>query len=161
MPRPNPTPTPDAQALRLHAELLSMPARYLRELPVATRIVAHHAGMNREIVLWSGATAAPTQGAAGFDGDELHAIACGVEAERLRPWDFTGFCLLKQHDPRFRLTERLALAGAQRAEDGPAWPLGRVFERVGLVLIGVVIAEPAQIAPTSPTGATDRDARAA
>ena len=131
----------DAQALRLQAELLSLPARYLRELPVLTRIVAYHTGMNRDIVLWSGTAEGGVEGQLSFDGEELHALACGAESERLWAWDFTGFCLLKQHDARFRLTEALALAGAPSVESGPAWPLGKVLERLGLVLAGVELVE--------------------
>jgi hypothetical protein len=149
MPRRLPHTSPerplDAEALRLSAELLSLPAQHLRELPVLTRIVVHHPGMNRDLVLWSGAAPSPREGLV-FDGDELHAIARGVEAERLWAWDFTAFCLLKQHDPKLVVTEALALSGAQWVAGGPAWPLGKVLERLGLLLISVELLEhpPAQ-----------------
>ena len=137
-------PDLDAAELRLQAELLSLPARHLQELPVKTRIVAYHQGMNRDIVLCSGLAASPLPSAAAslsFDGDELRALSLGVEAERLWAWDFTGFCLLKQHDPRFHVTEAVALAGAQVSEGERAWPLGKVLERLGLVVSSVELAD--------------------
>jgi len=133
-------PELDAAAQRLQAELLSLPARHLRELPVQTRIVAHHGGMNRDIVLCSGPDVGSAEGLC-FDGDELRALALGVEAERLWAWDFTGFCLLKQHDARFVVTVAIALAGAQSSESEPAWPLGKVLQRLGLVLCSVELAD--------------------
>lgn len=141
----------EAAALRLQAELLSLPARHLPELPVQTRIVAHHQGLNKEIVLCSGRVAGPP-GEFCFSGDELRALALGVEAERLWAWDFTGFCLLKQHDPRFEVTGPIALAGAQPVESGAAWPLGKVLQRLGLVVSAVEIAdaESRVLAPAEP-----------
>ncbi len=153
-------PELDAATLRLQAELLSLPARHLRELPVQTRIVAHHQGMNKDIVLSSGPSTSPLAGAAAslsFDGDELRAMALGVESERLWAWDFTGFCLLKQHDPRFHVTEAVALAGAQASDDEPAWPLGKVLERLGLVVSSVELAD-ADAARPAPGQRTSRAA---
>ena len=149
-------PELDAAALRLQAELLSLPARHLRELPVQTRIVAHHHGMNKDVVLCSGRSMA-SPGGLSFDGEELRALALGAEAERLWAWDFTGFCLLKQHDPRFQVTEAVALAGAQTSEGEPAWPLGKVLQRLGLVVSSVELADAGSERPAP----GERGARAA
>jgi hypothetical protein len=63
-------------------------------------------------------------------------LAVGVQAERLWPADFKGFCLRKLHDPSFRLTAQAALAGAQ-ADDGLAWSLGRVLQWLELEPLSV------------------------
>jgi len=80
----------------------------------------------------------------------------GVETERLWAWDFTGFCLLKQHDPSYRLTESAALAGANWIRDQAPWSLGRVLEWLGLELVAVELLPAMQ-----PGVAADADVRAA
>lgn len=81
-----------------------------------------------------------------FSGDELRAIAIAVQAERLWHADITGYCLLKLHDPSFRVTERLALNGAQPV-GGPPWTLGRVLQRLELQLAAVDV-EPVRFSET-------------
>jgi hypothetical protein len=102
-----------------------LPAEHLAGLPVSVRIIAQGLGIAHPIRLDSGCNRELPQGIV-FDGDELRAIALGVQAERLWPADFKGFCLRKLHDPSFRVTPGLALGGAQPDSLKP-WSLGRVL----------------------------------
>ena len=115
---------------RILVELLQFPARHLRELPVATRIHLQVAGWDTEIVLTSSAGPAPTE-AIHFDGDEVRALAIGVEAERLFAADFKGYCLLKLHDRSFRISAEHTLSGAMPAVTS-AWSLERVLRALEL-----------------------------
>src|SRR5262245_18230447 len=101
-------------------ELLSFPARFLSELPVGLRISVQASGIHHEFVYDRGsefgrgdtADTADTTDAIAFDGDELRALAIGIESERLRPSDFKGFRLRKRQDPSFFLNEAVVLDGA-------------------------------------------------
>jgi hypothetical protein len=118
-------------------ELLGFPALHLPRLPLHVRISVQALGFAHPIMLHSGVRAAPEQracSAIAFDGEELAAVALAVQAERMWPADFKGFCLHKLHDASFRLGAQLALAGAQPSE-GPPWSLGRVLRWLDLELI--------------------------
>ena len=60
-------------------------------------------------------------------------MAVAVQADRMSHADLKGYCLLKLHDPGFRVTERIALDGAQPVDE-PPWTLGRVLQRLDLQL---------------------------
>jgi hypothetical protein len=116
-------------------ELLAFPAQHLNGLPVSVRIDLQATGINQPIHWASEPIAVPTDGVF-FDADEVRAIAIGVQSERLWPSDFKGFCLLKRHDPSVRVTEALALGGAQ-PDRGAPWSLGRVLRWLELELVDV------------------------
>ena len=125
-------PTTAAMTIEL-GELLSFPVRELKGLPVAVRIDLQVSGIHHAIVWTSELLDAPAEGLV-FDGDEVRAIAIGVETERLWPADLKGFCLRKLHDPSFRVTQGAALDGAQQSV-GPAWALERVLRWLELEVI--------------------------
>lgn len=118
-------------------EVLAFPAEYLRDVPVPLTVQLRAAGLGAGSIavvsrrLQNAAGPRPDETDVVFDGDELRAIAVGVQSERLRPADFRAFCLRKRVDPSFRLTEELALDGA-RAEPtrpgNPPWSLARVLQ---------------------------------
>lgn len=117
-------PTTASMTVEL-GELLSFPARELKGLPVPVRIELQASGIHHAIVWTSEPIEGPAEGLV-FDGDEVRAIAIGVEADRLWPADLKGFCLRKLHDPSFRVTQGAALDGAQPSL-GPAWALDRIL----------------------------------
>jgi len=125
---------------RVQNELLSFPARLLIDLPEGVRFTVHGLGITGEVVLSTSKFLVPPGASASarltFSGEELRAIAIGVQAERLSHADLKGYCLLKLHDPGFRVTERIALNGAQPADEA-AWTLGRVLQRLELQLATV------------------------
>lgn len=118
------------------SELLGFPAVHLPRLPLPVRIGLEAPGFAHAITWHSGVAAPRSERAPAivFEGDELQAIAVAVQAERMWPADFKGFCLHKLHDASFRLSERLALDGAQPSAD-PAWSLGRVLRWLDLEMI--------------------------
>lgn len=127
----------DARRALARSELLSFPALHLPRLPLQVRISVEAAGFAHAITLCSGVVAAPERertNAILFEGDELQAVAVAVQAERMWPADFKGFCLHKLHDASFRLGVRLALDGAQPSTDAP-WSLGRVLRWLDLEMI--------------------------
>lgn len=123
-------------------EVLGFPLRHLSGLPApATFKLESHAFAWQ--ISWTSdsdprARAGLTTGIL-FDAGEVEALAVAVEAERLWPADFTGFCLRKMHDPSFRVTRQLALGGAQ-AVDGPPWPMARVLRWLDLELSRIEVA---------------------
>jgi hypothetical protein len=127
-------------------ELLEVPAEYLAGLPIPVRIHLQDSAIAHQI-RWTSEPVAPPSEALVFDADEVRALAVGVQAERLWPADFRGFCLRKRLDPSFRVTEGLALAGAQ-PEAGPAWSLGRVLRWLELELRGVEQVTPGEPQPS-------------
>jgi hypothetical protein len=132
-------------------ELLGFPAEHLPALPVQTRISLQGLGIAHPIT-WTTGPAAERSGEIAFGGEELRAIALGVQAERLWPSDLKGFCLRKLHDPSFRVTAQLTLDGAQ-PEPGPSWPLARVLRWLELELREVeldgVAIDPIALAATA------------
>ncbi len=126
-------------------ELLELPAQHLAGLPIPVRIHLQDSAIAHEIQWISGPVATPSE-ALVFDAGEVRALAVGVQAERLWPADFRGFCLRKRLDPSFRVTDGLALAGAQ-PEAGPAWALGRVLRWLELELCNVELVTPGEPQP--------------
>src|SRR5687767_9582033 len=99
-------------------EALALPAQHLPGLPVATRFVLQGLGFSTPIV-WTTEREPTCRDGIVFDAEELSALVSGVHAERLWPADLKGFCLRKLHDPSYRVTELLALGGAQPASVRP------------------------------------------
>jgi hypothetical protein len=123
---------------RARAEVLAFPAQLLAGLPVASRFVLQGLGFSPRIV-WSTEPAPASRTGIVFDAEEVRALAIGVQAERLWTADLKGFCLRKLHDPSFRVTELLALGGAQPAT-APPWSLGRVLRWLDLELVRIELA---------------------
>ncbi|MFI5306413.1 MAG: hypothetical protein ACHQ53_03610 [Polyangiales bacterium] len=134
--------TPGGLGARAREELLQLPAEHLSGLPVSVRITAQGLGIAHPIRLDSGRFKDGNELPRGivFDGDEIRAIAVGVQAERLWPADFKGFCLRKLHDPSFRITPGLALGGAQPDAVKP-WSLGRVLSWLEIELCEAELAD--------------------
>lgn len=133
-------------------EVLAFPAQLLGALPVASRFVLQGLGFSLRIV-WSTESVPASRDGVVFDADEVRALATGVQAERLWAADLKGFCLRKLHDPSFRVTELLALGGAQPSTDR-LWSLGRVLRWLDLELTRIELA-------TSDAHAAESDAHAA
>lgn len=120
----------------LLAEVLSLPARHITSLPLATRFVLEGYGFARQIVLDPSGGSSPDHDRIVFAGDEVRALLVGVQSERLWPADLKGFCLRKLHEPDFQVTEGLALAGAQ--PDATArGSFGSVLRWLDLELVGI------------------------
>jgi hypothetical protein len=134
------------------AEVLAFPARLLAGLPVASRFILQGLGFTPRIIWTTESTPARRDGIV-FDAEEVRALAIGVQAERLWTADLKGFCLRKLHDPSFRVTELLALGGAQPSTARP-WSLGRVLRWLDLELVRIELA-------TSDAHLATRDAHAA
>jgi hypothetical protein len=133
-------------------ELLLFPARYLAELPVPLRITLQLDGFAVQIHWSSELVCGPHNGVI-FDSHEVRSIAVAVQAERLWPSDLKGYCLRKLQDPSFRVTDQLALEGAQPAP-GPAWSLARILDQLELELVRAEWTEHASAASRpSPIGA--------
>lgn len=133
-------------------ELLLFPAQYLAELPVPLRITLQLEGFATQIH-WSSELVCGPHGGVIFDSHEVRSIAVAVQAERLWPSDLKGYCLRKLQDPSFRVTDQLALDGAQPAP-GPAWSLGRILEQLELEWVSAEwIEHAAAPARSSPIGA--------
>ncbi|HEX4352550.1 MAG TPA: hypothetical protein VHZ95_06545 [Polyangiales bacterium] len=64
-----------------------------------------------------------------FDRDELHALVLAVEADRIWHREFLGFCFEKWRTSSFRVTEEIALAGAN-PDSQRRWSTARVFLRL-------------------------------
>lgn len=144
---------PESQTRRSEAiaadELLLFPAQYLAELPVPLRITLQLEGFAIRIH-WSSELVCGPHGGVMFDSHEVRSIAVAVQAERLWPSDLKGYCLRKLQDPSFRVTDQLALEGAQPVP-GLAWSLARILEQLELGLVGAEwiehAAAPAQSRP--------------
>lgn len=167
---------PDLELSR--SELHALPARLLTKLPVETRIFVQAAGTKTEFVFTT-ALDAPARKPRGerrqpcwLAASELDALVLGVEVERVFASDLTGFALRKLHDPKFRITEEHALAGAQHpdawqnelrelaelSERGgrPAMTLGEVLKALDLEITRI------ELGPLAPAVAPDSiSARAA
>jgi hypothetical protein len=133
-------------------ELLELPARHLGGLPVAMRIGVQLSGFAHAIELVSRHRDAPA-GTLTFDLEELRALAIATQAERIWAADFKGYCLLKLHEPSFRVTEILALGGAQPSA-APPWSLGQVLRGLDLALLGI------ELLPGSGEGTREHDSEA-
>lgn len=145
--RPSSKRGPGQLGARQRGELLQLSAEHLSGLPMAVRITVQGLGITHPIRLASHRGSELPQGIV-FDGDEVRAIALGVQAERLWPADFKGYCLRKLHDPSFRVTPGLALGGAQPDAVKP-WSLGCVLGWLELELCEAELtdelAEPADV----------------
>lgn len=154
---------PDLELSR--SELQALPARLLTKLPVETRIFVQAAGTKTEFVFTT-ALDAPARKPGGtrrqpcwLTASELDALVLGVEAERVFAADLTGFALRKLHDPKFRITEEHALAGAQHPDtwqdevdehgSRPAMALGELLELLDLEITGI------ELGPLTPAVAPD------
>jgi hypothetical protein len=116
------------------SELFGFAAAQLAALPVPVRITLAGAITPRGNVIWHTALRPPrseSQADLIFDGEEVRAIALGVQADRVRASELCTFCLRKLQDPGFRVTETVALDGA-RAESGSPWSLERVLQLLDL-----------------------------
>ena len=69
-----------------------------------------------------------------FDADEWAALVEAVEADRIWPADFRGFCARKAAEPAWRLEREEALAGAQPDAER-SLTVGEVLERIGAQLL--------------------------
>ena len=139
-------------------ELLKCPVAWLPDLPVATGFVLEAPGIPVEIRCITTRLAEQDgedgrRSAAFLDGEELRAVALAVQAERLTSADFRGFCLLKLQDPGFRITEEIALAGAQASEQERSrpWALGRILAALGVELRAAeLLAAAPSVHPSKP-----------
>jgi hypothetical protein len=126
-------------------ELLGFPAALLRDLPLEVRFGVQARGLSGVIHIASrpyavGDMAQRATEPLWFDGDELRALAIAAQAERVWGTDLKGFCLRKLHEPDFRVTEPIALAGAQ-PDAAPLWSLGEVLRWLELELISIEIVD--------------------
>ena len=116
------------------AEVLSMPARLLLELPLSPSLALHVPGV--EGIVRVSADGEADEGDLGFDLDEWRALVLGVEADRVWPLDLTAFCRRKAAEPAYRLEPVDALAGGQ-PDPRETWDLATVLDRLGVELLGV------------------------
>jgi hypothetical protein len=110
-------------------ELLSFAAEHVGMLPVPVRIWLRASGPNVPVSLVTCELAPRTFALADevtFDAEEIRALAIGAQSERCRPADFKTFCLRKLVDSSFRVTEEVALDGAE-PERVAAWSLDRML----------------------------------
>lgn len=120
----------------LYGEALGLPARSLPELPLPPALVLHAGGLCVRVQLGEGGGAARLPSDLVLDAAEWRAIAAGAEADRLWPADFAALCARKRSDPAFRITEEVALAGAQ-PDPREVWPVARVLERIGARVLAI------------------------
>jgi hypothetical protein len=103
--------------------------------------------------MWTGSLATETRAALPvladtivFDGSELSALACAVEADRLWHADFLGFCFEKWRRPETRISVAQALAGAN-PDPSISFTLGRAFQRLGIEIESVEFDMSSIVAP--------------
>lgn len=136
------------------AEALHLPARHLAGLPVPVSFTLQVAGIPYEIT-WASAPSSGSNAGIEFNAAEIHAIARGIEAERLWPADFKGMCLAKLHDPAVRITEDIAMGGVFVMHE-PAvepWSLGRVLRWLDAELVGFTVDTGQPLASSSSVAA--------
>jgi hypothetical protein len=120
---------PDAAEL---LPLLELPAKFLAGLPEPISLRLKVAGAPAPICFKTSARSeiAPVLAPViTFDGAELAALVCGIEADRVWHPEFLGFCFEKWRQPSFELTQGVALAGAN-PDDAASFSLLRVLQRL-------------------------------
>lgn len=123
--------------------ILDLPARWVAELPEPLVLRLRVPGSPVPVCVWTGGWALTAPDAVPvladtiiFDAQELAALVCAVEADRLWHADFLGLCFEKWRNPEVRVQTETLLAGAN-PDDSQHWRLGRVFQRLGVQLDAV------------------------
>jgi hypothetical protein len=141
-----PTPISSRSAATSGASIhpvLEMPAGLVAQLPCPVLLRISVPGSPAPVSIWTGQL--PHQVLAArrvlaetivFDAQELAALVCATEADRLWHADLLGLCFEKWRLPSFSVQAAKALAGAN-PDPGVAWTLQRVFQRLGIQLDAV------------------------
>lgn len=117
------------------AEVCSLPARWLFDLPEPVELALHVPGIP-EVVRIDLDGEREEDESLWLDADEWVALAVGAEADRAWAPDLRAWLERKQAEPSFRLSAELTLAGAQPDRD-ETWSVGRVLRRLGATLLSV------------------------
>lgn len=155
------TPLPPAAATvrRDVAEVLSLPARWLADLPAPSTLVcgrAAYAGaegpshviVTTSAVVYAALTSPGRARLPVFTGSELAAMAVAVDHDRGSPAALTEWIDAKlSRGPAWRLTAAHALGAVVGRYDARGCTIGRVFGMLGLELYSVDVGD--QI-PSSP-----------
>jgi hypothetical protein len=154
--RSKPTPiSAQAEAAALETSnvraVSELPAQLLSTLPESVQLWLDVPGAPAQVCLFSGASDpnAPAFVLADtivFDGAELNALICAVEADRLWHGDFLGLCFEKWREPQHRAEAQALLAGAN-LDDRAAWSVERVLRRLGASLQHVEFGAAPQVQP--------------
>lgn len=127
------------------AELLSLPAELLPDLPEPVTLWLELEGAPARVVMTTREHASPEATLADvivFEREEVRALAIAAQADRLWRKDLLGLCFDKWRRPDHRVTVAEVLGGAN--PDAHDWTLGRVLYRLGATL------ESFEIGATSP-----------
>lgn len=115
-----------------------LPAQLLAELPEPIRLWLDVPGAPTQVCFFSGphdprSEAHVLADTIVFDGDELNALVCAAEADRIWHGDFLGLCFEKWRKPEFRVETAALLAGANpdAGQAGHEWSVERVLRRLG------------------------------
>ncbi len=146
----------ETQTARWSAELADFPARLLLGLAVPLTLWLDVPGAPVPVCI---TTAALTENepvlsqAIVFDRDELTAILCGVEAERLSRRELLSLCFDKWRRPALRIAAADTLGGAMPREPEGTWSVGRVLRQLGATLVRLELPELAPAAERLPAAA--------
>jgi hypothetical protein len=108
--------------------VLELAAESLADLPQPIALHLDVAGSPLPVVFVTCSLSTHASTAIVFDRDELRALVLGVEADRIWHREFLGFCFEKWRDSSFRLSEEIALAGAN--PDEARWSTSRMLSRL-------------------------------
>jgi hypothetical protein len=130
-----------------------LPAQWLSTLPESIQLWLDVPGAPAQVCLFSGEhdPDAPEHVLADtivFDGAELNALVCAVEADRIWHGDFLGLCFEKWRQPQHRVEAQALLAGAN-PENGESaiWSVERVLRRLGARLQHVEFGAAPRVKP--------------
>ena len=134
-----------AQAATDEQVVSELPAQLLAGMPETIRLWLDVPGAPTQVCFFTGprdshAEAHVLADTIVFDGEELNAIVCAAEADRMWHRDFLGLCFEQWRQPEFRVDAASALSGANGAnpDAGQAiteqWSVERVLRRLGASL---------------------------
>ena len=136
--------SPSNQPPQLLAELLSLPASLVPDLPLAVTLSLTIEGAPAQVQFTTRSHSdtqarEPLAEVVAFDREELRALFVGVQADRIWRKDLLGLCFDKWRRPEHRVSLREALAGAN--SDDLDWTLGRVLARIGATVEAVEVGD--------------------